>query len=71
MVGTPAAMPVITPVLASTVPRAVLLLLHEPPEIVLVNVVCEPAQTEVAPAITSGSGLTVTSVMALQPGPVL
>ena len=54
MVDVPAATPVTIPVLF-TVAIAVLLLLHTPPAVALLNVVVEPTQALVVPVI----GLTV------------
>ncbi len=53
MVAVPAAIPVTMPVPDPTVAILVLLLLHEPPEVVLVNVVVAPAQTVKVPAISA------------------
>ena len=59
------AVPAVTPVTIPDVPivaTAVLLLLHTPPVVVLLNVVVEVAQTIAVPVIVpaTGSGLTVT-----------
>jgi hypothetical protein len=47
------------PVLASTDATSVLLLLHIPPEVELVNVVVTPVQTEDDPDIEEGNAFTV------------
>ena len=41
--------------------------LQDPPEISSVNVIIEPRQTAAAPVIASGEGLTVTTVLEVQP----
>ena len=60
----PEATPVTTPVLASTVATPVLLDVHTPPVVALLNAVVDPAHTSVVPLIaaTTGIGLTVTVV---------
>ena len=58
MVAVPALTPVTTPVPAPTVATAVLLLLHEPPPVVLDKIVVAPTHTVSAPVIGAGSGLT-------------
>jgi hypothetical protein len=58
-VTAPAVSPVIMPVLASTDATSVLLLLHIPPEVELVNVVVTPVQTEDDPDIEEGNAFTV------------
>jgi hypothetical protein len=45
-----------------TVPTAVLLLLHTPPEEASLNVIVAPAQRENVPIITAGIGYTVTII---------
>lgn len=58
------------PLLAPTVATPVLLLLHTPPLVLLLSVVAEPAHTDAVPVIDE-SGLTVTTVVAIQPAPVV
>ena len=67
MVAVPEVMPVTTPVEDPMVATPVALLLHVPPEVVLVNVVVKPTHTLVVPAIAAGFGLTVKLVTAIQP----
>jgi len=50
-----------------TVACNVLLLLHVPPVVVLVNVVDAPRHTNVVPDITAGSGFTVSCIVCKQP----
>lgn len=59
--------PVTTPVpdITEAVPGA--LLVHVPPPGVPVNVIEEPAQTDVGPPIDVGIGLTVTPLVLKQP----
>ena len=59
----PPVLPVTTPVTVFTVATVVLLLLHAPPVVPLLNVVVRPEQTEVIPDIAVGNGLTVTVVV--------
>jgi hypothetical protein len=54
MVVFPSEIPVTTPVLAFTVPIALLLLLHVPPETLFDRVVLLDAQTVVVPVIAAG-----------------
>jgi hypothetical protein len=49
---------------------AVLLLLHVPPAVVLVNAVVVPVHTVAEPPIAAGAELTVIAFIALQPAPV-
>ena len=63
--------PVIIPVLASTDATSVLLLLHEPPEVVLLNVVVTPVHTVADPEIEDGSAFTVIVVVAVATGVVM
>jgi hypothetical protein len=56
MVEVPAATPVTTPVVASTVAALVLVLLHVPPEVVLVRVVVAEAHTVAVPDIAPNDG---------------
>ena len=67
IVATPPPTPVTIPVSEPTEALAVLLLLHEPPETASVNVIAEPAHTEVAPLIEPGTEVTVTITVAVQP----
>jgi hypothetical protein len=62
MVAEPAATPVTTPVLASTVAAAGFVLLQVPPAVALVNVIVWPAQTDDGPVIgaTVGAAVIVT-----------
>ena len=53
MVAEPALMPVMIPEV-STVPTAVLLLLHVPPEVALLKVVVLPMFTEFVPVTVAG-----------------
>ena len=52
-------MPVTIPVDDPTVPVAVLLVDHEPPVVISVNAVVNPAQTSIVPTIVAGKELTV------------
>ena len=65
IVVVPEATPVTTPVLASTVATPVLLDVHTPPVVALLNAVVDPTHTSVVPLIaaTTGIGLTVTVVV--------
>ena len=63
----PTVRPVTTPIVVTTVPTAVLLLLHVPPELVLASVVVRPVHTVAEPIIAGGSGATVTTTVRLQP----
>ena len=60
-------MPVTTPVEGPIVAIAVVLLLQVPPPVASLKVVVKPAQTLVFPVIGDGSGLTVTTTIAVQP----
>jgi hypothetical protein len=62
-------MPDNTPLSEPIVATAVLLLLHVPPVVVLLNVVVLPTHTAVMPVIAPGSGLTVIMVEVKQPVP--
>ncbi len=66
MVAVPAATPEAIPELVPMVATLVLLLIHVPPP-VLESVVVEPAQTVAVPVIVDGNGLTVTTVVVIQP----
>jgi hypothetical protein len=68
------AVPSVTPVtLPDVTPTETfeLLLLHVPPDVVLVRAIVEPRHTVVAPAIGAGIGLTVTTVVVMQSGPAI
>ena len=67
IVAEPAITGVTTPVPEPTVATDVLLLLHAPPDVASLNVVVEPVQTVVVPAIKEGKALTVATFVALQP----
>ena len=67
MVAVPVEMPVTRPVAEPTVATAGLLLLHVPPGVADVSVVTAPIQTVDVPAIVAGSGLTVTTAVAIHP----
>ena len=62
---TPFNKPVDTPMVATPV----LLLVHEPPPVLLVNVIEEPTHTLEAPVIAAGLALTVKPATAIQPTP--
>ena len=66
MVDVPDVTPETIPELVPMVATLVLLLSHVPPP-VLESVVVEPAQTVAVPAIADGNGLTVTTVVVIQP----
>lgn len=67
MVAVPAPVPVTIPDIKPAVATAVLLLVHDPPVIVFVNVVVAPAHMFLVPLIAVGPGLTVTTVVILHP----
>lgn len=67
MIGMPAATPVTTPVPEITVARAVLLLVHAPPEGVLLSVVVVVVQTVAVPVIAEGVMFTVNGNATPQP----
>lgn len=58
---------VTTPVAEPTLAIAVLLLVHEPPGVVLLSVAVEPWQPTVGPVIADGVAITVTVYGAAQP----
>jgi len=62
MTVVPALIPASKPLVAPIVPTDTLLLLHEPPVVVLASVVAEPSQTVVAPVIAAGA-LPIATVM--------
>ena len=65
----PAATPVTAPVAASMVAALILLLLHVPAEVVLPNVITEPAaQTDAGPVIAAGYGFNVSGAVVKHPG---
>ena len=63
----PTVRPVTTPVVVTTVPTAVLLLLHTPPAGLHDNSVVVPVHTVVVPVIDPIVPLTVTTLVAEQP----
>ena len=63
-------MAVTTPVFASIVPVAVLPLIHVPPVEASLRIVVEVGQIFIMPDIATGSGLTVATVVAIQPAGV-
>ena len=65
----PAATPVTTPVVATTVAVGRLLLLQLPPVDMSANVVVAPMHTIATPVIPDGFGLTVTGVVIVHPVP--
>jgi hypothetical protein len=67
MVVVPCELPVSTPVPATIVATAVLLLLQVPPGVALVRVTVLPTHTLAGPLIAPGNGLTVSMVLRLQP----
>jgi len=70
IVGVPADTPVMIPVPAPTVAKPVLLLVHAPPRVVLLNVTVLPTHTFVVPVITGRAALTVAIAVARQPATV-
>ena len=56
-----------TPVTLSMVPTAGVVLLHEPPAVVLVSESVPETQIDVPPAIGAGNGLTVKAMTRKQP----
>jgi hypothetical protein len=67
IVVVPNARPETMPVELPTVAAAVLLLLHVPPKMVLLNAADEPTHTFAGPVITVGGGTTVITVDVAQP----
>jgi hypothetical protein len=63
----PVAIPPMSPVEALAVAIEVLLLLHVPPDELLVKVVITPVHTVPLPDMVAGSGFTVATAMAEQP----
>ena len=70
MFALPFVIPLTTPA-AFTVATPVLLLLHVPPNAVLLNVIVAPMHTFVAPIIPEGAGVTMNVYVAGVPQPVL
>jgi hypothetical protein len=66
IIGLPAATPVTIPLLVPIVARVTLLLVHVPPAVASVSVVVKPTHTLAVPLIDAGSGLTVTTAVAIQ-----
>jgi hypothetical protein len=50
-----------------TVAMAILLELHEPPVVILDNVVVRPTQNEADPVMAAGKGFTVITMLVKQP----
>lgn len=71
MLIVPALTPVTTPVDASTVPMASLLLLHVPPPGVLDSVDVAPTHAFAVPVMLDGNEFTVMSFVTIQPAPRL
>ena len=69
MIVVPADMPLTMPLVAPTVPTAVLPLLQVPPAVPSASGRVLPAQTGNTPVMAAGSGLTVTVVVDVQPEP--
>lgn len=71
MVTLPAVIPLTAPVVAPTVATDVLLLVHVPPGVVLVNVVVAPMQTVDEPGvIADGKAATITVLVTVHPATV-
>ena len=66
MVAVPIATPVTKPV-PDTVATPGLLLLHVPPAVASAKTDVEPTQRVVPPVIATGGGVTVTTIVAVQP----
>jgi hypothetical protein len=64
MVAVPPEMPVTIPEPLPIVATVVVLLLHVPPDVLLLNDVVNPTHKDVIPVIVAGSGLTVTVIVA-------
>ena len=62
----PGAIPVTTPDATSTEPSEGKLLLHVPGVVASLSVVVSPTHTDSVPVIVAGSGLTVTTAVAMQ-----
>jgi hypothetical protein len=67
----PARIPVITPEIEPIVPDAATLLLHVPPDGLLLNVVVAPSHTIADPNNADGRGFTVTIAVRKHPAPAL
>ena len=67
MVVVPAATPVTIPVLEPMVATDDVLLLHAPNAVASFSVVDEPTQTLFVPPIVAGNGLTVSTIVLIQP----
>jgi len=70
MVVVPARIPATIPEVLPMVPAVVLVLLHTPPEVVLLSDVVLPSQTDGVPEIAAGvtgSDVTVTTFVAVHP----
>jgi len=63
----PASTPVAIPLLLPIVATAVVLLVQVPPVDVLLSVVVRPTQTLAVPEMDAGRGLTVSTVVVIQP----
>ena len=70
MVVVPPETPVTTPVEAVTVATELLLVVHVPPVVALLNVMLLPWHTEAGP-VMGVSRVTVSVVVAVQPAPVV
>ena len=70
MVTVPPLIAASTPLDASMVARAVLLLLHVPPVVALLSVMLLPAHGLVAPVVAARAALTVSWVIVRQPARV-
>jgi hypothetical protein len=71
IVTVPGLTPVTIPVVGPTVAIVTAVLLHIPPGVGLVSGVVAPTQTEPAPEIAAGNGLTVMDLVTKQPPPML
>ena len=67
MVTAPPAMPVTVPVVEPTVAIVALLLLHVPPVFGSLKVVVRPTQVLAVPVIAEGTGVTVITLVVMQP----
>ena len=63
-IGFPDATPTTLPLLLPTVAKEVLLLLQVPPVEASLSVIAKPTQTDVGPVMATGSGFTVTVLVA-------
>jgi hypothetical protein len=71
IVARPALTPVTLPGLEGTEATDVLLLVHRPPDVILVSEVMAPSQIVDVPAIGAGNGFTFIVVVLMQPDPIL